>query len=230
VCRRLLDKAKKIAAYLMEVDDDDVAWEPGRFYLRSAEDREVTIQEAAAAAYTNPPDGMEPGLDAVSYYDPPQLTFPFGTYVAAVEVNPETGEWKVLKFVAVDDCGVRINPMIVDGQIMGGLTEGYAIAAMQRIDFDAQGASSGSNFEDYLVPTAWETPRFELHEMVTPCPHHPLGAKGVGESPTVGSPAAFVNAVVDALVHLGVRNIDMPLTSDKVWEAIEEFRPRKAAG
>jgi carbon-monoxide dehydrogenase large subunit len=173
---------------------------------------------------------MEPGLDAVSYYDPPQLTFPFGTYVAAVEVNPETGEWKVLKFVAVDDCGVRINPMIVDGQIMGGLTEGYAIAAMQRIDFDAQGASSGSNFEDYLVPTAWETPRFELHEMVTPCPHHPLGAKGVGESPTVGSPAAFVNAVVDALVHLGVRNIDMPLTSDKVWEAIEDSRPRKAAG
>jgi carbon-monoxide dehydrogenase large subunit len=173
---------------------------------------------------------MEPGLDAVSYYDPPQLTFPFGSYVVAVEINPETGEWKVLKFVAVDDCGVRINPMIVDGQIMGGLTEGYAIAAMQRIDFDAQGASSNSNFEDYLVPTAWETPRFELHEMVTPCPHHPLGAKGVGESPTVGSPAAFVNAVVDALSHLGVRNIDMPLTSDKVWEAIEESRPRKAAG
>jgi carbon-monoxide dehydrogenase large subunit len=230
VCRQLLNKAKKIAAYLMEVDDDDIAWEPGRFYLKSAEDQEVTIQEVAAAAYTNPPDGMEPGLDAVSYYDPPQLTFPFGSYVVAVEINPETGEWKVLKFVAVDDCGVRINPMIVDGQIMGGLTEGYAIAAMQRIDFDAQGASSSSNFEDYLVPTAWETPRFELHEMVTPCPHHPLGAKGVGESPTVGSPAAFVNAVVDALSHLGVRNIDMPLTSDKVWEAIEESRPRKAAG
>jgi carbon-monoxide dehydrogenase large subunit len=230
VCRQLLNKAKKIAAYLMEVDDDDIAWEPGRFYLKSAEDQEVTIQEVAAAAYSNPPDGMEPGLDAVSYYNPPQLTFPFGSYVVAVEINPETGEWKVLKFVAVDDCGVRINPMIVDGQIMGGLTEGYAIAAMQRIDFDAQGASSSSNFEDYLVPTAWETPRFELHEMVTPCPHHPLGAKGVGESPTVGSPAAFVNAVVDALSHLGVRNIDMPLTSDKVWEAIEESRPRKAGG
>src|SRR5438094_336999 len=230
VCRQLLNKAKKIAANLLEVDDDDIAWEPGRFYLKSAEDQEVTIQEVAAAAYTNPPDGMEPGLDAVSYYNPPQLTFPYGSYVVAVEINPETGEWKVLKFVAVDDCGVRINPMIVDGQIMGGLTEGYAIAAMQRIDFDAQGASSSSNFEDYLVPTAWETPRFELHEMVTPCPHHPLGAKGVGESPTVGSPAAFVNAVVDALSHLGVRNIDMPLTSDKVWEAIEESRPRKAAG
>ena len=106
---------------------------------------------------------MEPGLDTVSYYDPPQLTFPFGTYVVAVEVNPETGEWKAQRVVAVDDCGVRINPMIVDGQIMGGLTEGYAIAAMQLIDFDVQGASTASNFEDYLVPTAWEAPRFELH-------------------------------------------------------------------
>ena len=227
VCRKLLDKARKIAAWLMEVDPDDVGWEPGRFFVKGATEREITIQQAAAAAYTNPPDGMEPGLDGVSYYDPPQLTFPFGTYIVVVEVNAETGEWKVLRVVAVDDCGVRINPMIVDGQITGGLAEGFAIAAMQRIDFDVNGSSSGSNFEDYLVPTTWETPRFELHEMVTPCPHHPLGCKGVGESPTVGSPAAFVNAVIDALSHLGVRNIDMPLTSDKVWEAIEASRPKK---
>jgi carbon-monoxide dehydrogenase large subunit len=225
VCRHLLDKAKKIAAFLMEVETEDIGWEPGRFFLKGAPDREVTIQQVAAAAYMNPPDGMEPGLDAVSYYDPPQLTFPFGTYIVAVEVNPETGEWKVQRMVAVDDCGVRINPMIVEGQIAGGLTEGYAIASMQLIDFDNQGASMGSNLEDYLVPTAWETPRFELHEMITPCPHHPLGAKGVGESPTVGSPAAFVNAVIDALSHLGVRNIDMPLTSDKVWEAMQAAKP-----
>jgi len=227
VCRQLLDKAKKIAGYLLEVDVEDVGWEPGRFFVKGADEREITIQQVAAAAYVNPPEDMEPGLDAVSYYDPPQLSFPFGTYVVAVEVNPETGEWKVLKVVAVDDCGVRINPMIVDGQIMGGLTEGYAIAAMQRIDFDAQGASTAPTFEEYLVPSAWETPRFELHEMVTPCPHHPLGAKGVGEAPTVGSPAAFVNAVIDALSHLGVRNIDMPLTADRVWEAMEAARPRK---
>ena len=224
VCRSLLDKAKKIAAYLLEVEAEDVAWEPGHFFLRGAPERVVTIQEVAAAAYMNPPEGMEPGLDTVTYYDPPQLTFPFGTYVVVVEVNPETGEWKVQRMVAVDDCGVRINPMIVDGQITGGLAEGYAIASMQLIDFDNQGASRGSTLEDYLVPTAWETPRFELHSMVTPCPHHPLGAKGVGESPTVGSPAAFVNAVIDALSHLGVRNIDMPLTSDKVWEAIQSAR------
>ncbi|MGH2717318.1 MAG: aerobic carbon-monoxide dehydrogenase large subunit [Actinomycetota bacterium] len=223
-CRQIVDKGRRIAAYLLEVDSDDVAYEPGAFFLTSLPDRVVTIQEVAAAAYMNPPPGIEPGLDTSSYYDPPQLTFPFGSYVVVVEVNAETGEWKVLRMVAVDDCGVRINPMIVDGQIAGGLAEGYAIAAMQLIDFDNQGLSTGTNFEDYLVPTAWETPHFELHSTVTPCPHHPLGAKGVGESPTVGSPAAFVNAVIDALGHLGVRNIDMPLTSDKVWEAIQAAR------
>jgi carbon-monoxide dehydrogenase large subunit len=122
--------------------------------------------------------------------------------------------------VAVDDCGVRINPMIVEGQITGGLTEGYAIAAMELIDFDEDGNCIGSNFMDYLIPTAWETPKFETFETVTPSPHHPIGAKGVGESPTVGSPAAYVNAVIDAVRHLGVTNIEMPLTSAKVWEAL----------
>ena len=228
VCRKIVDKARRIAAHLFEVDPDDLDWAPGRFSLKALPDRELTIQQVAGAAYMNPPEGMEPGLDTVSYYNPPQLTFPFGTYVVAVEVNGETGEWKVTRAVAVDDCGVRINPMIVEGQIMGGLTEGYAIAAMQVIDFDVHGMPSGSNFEDYLVPTSVEAPRFDLYAMETPCPHHPLGAKGVGESPTVGSPAAFVNAVVDALSHLGVRNIDMPLTSDKVWEAIQNARPAKA--
>ena len=164
---------------------------------------------------------MEAGLEGVHYYDPPNMTYPFGSYVVVVEVDEETGEWKVLRMVAVDDCGVRINPMIVEGQIHGGLTEGFAIAAMQQITFDEEGNCLGSNFMDYLVPTAWETPKFETHETVTPSPHHPIGAKGVGESATVGSPAAYVNAVIDALAHLGVRNIDMPLTSAKVWEAIQ---------
>ena len=126
--------------------------------------------------------------------------------------------------VAVDDCGVRINPMIVEGQIHGGLTEGFGIAAMQLITFDEDGNCIGSNFMDYLVPTAWETPRFETFETVTPSPHHPIGAKGVGESATVGSPAAYVNAVIDALAHEGVRNIDMPVTPAKVWEALQEKR------
>jgi carbon-monoxide dehydrogenase large subunit len=148
------------------------------------------------------------------------MTFPFGSYVVVVEVDPGTGEWKVRRMVAVDDCGVRINPMIVEGQLHGGLAEGFAIAAMQQIAFDEDGNCIGSTFMDYLLPTAWEAPRFELFETVTPSPHHPIGAKGVGESATVGSPAAYVNAVIDALAPLGVRNIDMPVTSAKVWEAI----------
>jgi carbon-monoxide dehydrogenase large subunit len=152
------------------------------------------------------------------------MTFPFGSYIVVVEVDADTGEWKVDRMVAIDDCGTRINPMIVEGQIHGGLAEGYAISAMQMISFDEEGNNLGSTFMDYLIPTAWETPRFELGETVTPSPHHPLGAKGVGESPTVGSPAAYVNAVIDAVAHLGVKNIDMPVTSAKVWQAIQEAK------
>jgi carbon-monoxide dehydrogenase large subunit len=224
VARKLREKARRIAAHLLEVAPEDVEFERGRFFVRGAPDRAKTIQDVAFAAYTNPPDGEEPGLEGVHYYDPPNMTFPFGTYAVVVEVDPETGEWKPIRVVAVDDCGVRINPMIVEGQIMGGLTEGFGIAAMELITFDESGNCIGSNFMDYLLPTAWETPRFELYETVTPSPHHPLGAKGVGESATVGSPAAYVNAVVDALWHLGVRSIDMPLTSARVWEAIQRAR------
>jgi aerobic carbon-monoxide dehydrogenase large subunit len=221
VARRVREKAARIAAHLLEVSDEDVEFSKGMFSVKGAPDKVVTIQDAAFAAYTNFPDGMEPGLEGVYYYDPPNLTFPFGTYAVVVEVDPDTGVWGVRRMVAVDDCGVRINPMIVEGQIHGGLTEGFGIAAMQQITFDENGNCIGANFTDYLLPTAWETPRFELGETVTPSPHHPIGAKGVGESATVGSPAAFVNAVIDALWPLGVRNIDMPLTSGKVWEAIQ---------
>ena len=221
VARRIREKAARIAAHLLEVSEEDVEFSKGKFSVKGAPDKVVTIQDAAFAAYTNFPDGMEPGLEGVYYYDPPNLTFPFGTYAVVVEVDPDTGVWKVRRMVAVDDCGVRINPMIVEGQIHGGLCEGFGIAAMEQITFDENGNCIGANFTDYLLPTAWETPRFELGETVTPSPHHPIGAKGVGESATVGSPAAFVNAVIDALWPLGVRNIDMPLTSAKVWEAIQ---------
>ncbi|MFP5320020.1 MAG: aerobic carbon-monoxide dehydrogenase large subunit [Acidimicrobiia bacterium] len=221
VARKLRDKARKIAAYLLEVSEDDLEWENDHFSVKGAPEKSKSIQEIAFAAYTNHPLGMEAGLEGVQYYDPPNLTFPFGTYVVVVEVDTETGQWKPLKVVAVDDCGVRINPMIVEGQIMGGLTEGFAMAAMQLITFDEDGNCIGANFMDYLLPTAWETPHFDLYETCTPSPHHPLGCKGVGESATVGSPAAFINAVVDALHHLGVRNVDMPATSSSVWEAIQ---------
>ncbi len=222
VARTLREKARKIAAYLLEVAEEDLEWEADRFSVKGAPEKVKTIQEIAFAAYTNHPQGMDAGLEGVKYYDPPNLTFPFATYVVVAEVDTDTGEWKPIKVVAVDDCGVRINPMIVEGQIMGGLTEGYAMAAMQQITFDEDGNCIGSNFMDYLIPTAMETPHFDLYDTCTPSPHHPLGCKGVGESATVGSPAAFVNAVVDAVSHLGVRNIDMPVLSSRVWEALHD--------
>jgi carbon-monoxide dehydrogenase large subunit len=222
ISRKLREKAKKIAAHLLEAAEEDLEWEPGKFYVRGAPDSSVTIQDVAFAAYTNHPEGMEAGLEGVHYYDPPNMTYPFGSYVVVVDVDSGTGVWKVRRMVAVDDCGVRINPMIVDGQIHGGLTEGFAMANMQFITFDDAGNCIGSNFMDYLIPTAWETPRFELGETITPSPHHPIGAKGIGESATVGSPAAYVNAVIDALQHMGVRNIDMPVFPDRVWAAIKE--------
>jgi carbon-monoxide dehydrogenase large subunit len=222
VTRKVRDKAKRIAANMLECAPDDLEWERGRFYVKGSPDQAKTIQEVAFAAYTDVPDGEEPGLEGVNYYNPPNMTYPFGTYVVAVEVDRGTGAWHVRKVVAVDDCGVRINPMIVEGQIMGGLTEGFGMAAMELITFDEDGNCIGSNFMDYLLPTSWETPRYELFETVTPSPHHPIGAKGVGESATVGSPAAYVNAVVDALAHAGVRNVEMPMGPDRVWQALSE--------
>jgi carbon-monoxide dehydrogenase large subunit len=222
IARKLREKATKIAAHLLEASEDDMAWEAGRFFVKGSPTQAVTIQDVALAAYSNLPDGMEAGLEGVHYYDPPNMTYPFGSYVVVVDVDRDTGQWTVRRMVAVDDCGVRINPMIVEGQIHGGLAEGYAMSSMQFISFDEDGNCIGSNFMDYLIPTAWETPRFELDATVTPSPHHPIGAKGVGESATVGSPAAFVNAVIDALAHLGVRNIDMPLLPSRVWTALQE--------
>jgi aerobic carbon-monoxide dehydrogenase large subunit len=220
--RKIRDKAKKIAAYLLEASEEDLEWEPGKFSVKGVPGKSKTIQDIAFAAYTNVPPGLEAGLEAVHYYDPPNLTFPFGTYIAVVDIDKGTGEIKVRRFIAVDDCGNIINPMIVEGQIHGGLTEGLGIAFMQLIDYDESGNVQGGNFMDYLVPTAVETPHWETGKTCTPSPHHPFGAKGVGESPNVGSPAAFVNAVVDALSHIGVTHIDMPITPWKVWLILKE--------
>lgn len=220
--RKIRDKAKKIAAHLLEASEDDLVWERGKFYVKGSPDRFKTMQEIAFAAYTNHPQGMEAGLEAVNYYDPPNLTYPFGSYICVVDIDRGTGEVKVRRFVAVDDCGTRINPMIVEGQIHGGLTMGFAPALLESINYDESGNIANPNFMDYLLPTAVETPRWELGETVTPSPHHPIGAKGVGESATVGAPAAIVNAVVDALWHLGVQNIDIPMTPQKIWAVLQE--------
>jgi carbon-monoxide dehydrogenase large subunit len=222
VSRKLRDKAKKIAAHLLEASEADIDFDHGKFFVRGSPSKSKTIQDVAFAAYTNLPEGLEAGLEGVTYYDPPNMTYPFGTYLVVVDIDRGTGQVKVRRMVAVDDCGVRINPMVVEGQIHGGLTEGFGIAFMELITFDEEGNCLGSNFSDYLLPTSWETPKFEMGETVTPSPHHPIGAKGVGESATVGSPAAFVNAVIDAVGHLGIKNIDMPVTSDKVWEALNK--------
>ncbi len=220
--RKIRDKAKKIAAYLLEASEADLEWEPGKFFVRGDPSKAKTIQEIAFAAYTNYPQGMEGGLEAVSYYDPPNLTFPFGSYICVVDIDRGTGEVKIRRFVAVDDCGNIINPMIVEGQIHGGLTMGLAPALYEEINYDEEGNIQGGSFMDYLMPTAVETPKWETDKTCTPSPHHPLGAKGVGESATVGAPAAIVNAVVDALWHLGVRHIDIPMTPAKVWKVLRD--------
>jgi carbon-monoxide dehydrogenase large subunit len=221
-CRKIRDKAKKIAAHLLEANEADLDWEVGKFFVKGNPSKAKTIQEIAFAAYTNHPQGMEAGLEAVSYYDPPELTYPFGSYICVVDIDKGTGEVKIRRFVAVDDCGNIINPMIVEGQIHGGLTMGLAPAMYEEIQYDEDGNIQGGSFMDYLLPTAVETPHWETDKTCTPSPHHPLGAKGVGESATVGAPAAIVNAVVDALWHLGVRHIDIPVTSAKVWKLLRE--------
>ncbi|HEY1868974.1 MAG TPA: aerobic carbon-monoxide dehydrogenase large subunit [Candidatus Cybelea sp.] len=220
--RRIREKAKKIAAHLLEASEDDVEWKDYKFAVKGVPGKSVTMKEVAFAAYTNPPPDTEPGLEATYYYDPPNLTFPNGAYVAVVDVDRDTGHVKVRRFLAVDDCGVVINPMIVEGQIHGGLTEGFAMAFMQEIKYDESGNNLNTNFTEYLVPTSLETPHWETGSTVTPSPHHPIGAKGVGESPNVGSPQAFVNAVMDALAPLGITHLDMPLTREKVWRAIKD--------
>lgn len=220
--RKIKAKAKKIAAYLLEVGEDDLEWTVDRFQVKGSPDQHKTIQEIAFAAYTNHPLGMEAGLEATDYYDPPNLTFPFGSYICVVDIDRGTGEVKVRRFIAVDDCGNIINPLVVEGQIHGGLTQGLAPALYEEIVYDENGQNLTGTLADYLVPTAVESPKWELGKTITPSPHHPIGAKGVGESPTVGAPPAIANAVVDALWHLGVRHVDIPITPQKVWSILRQ--------
>jgi aerobic carbon-monoxide dehydrogenase large subunit len=223
VARRVRDRAKIVASAMLEVSPDDLEWEKGRWFVKGDPTAGKTMAEIALAAHSNLelPEGVEGHLDASCVYNPPNLTFPFGAYICVVDVDAGTGQVKVRRFVAVDDCGVRINPMIVEGQVHGGLADGIGMALMEVIAFDEDGNCLGGSFMDYLLPTSMECPSWELGETVTPSPHHPIGAKGVGESATVGSPAAVVNAVVDALRPFGVRHADMPLTPAAVWSAMQ---------
>jgi aerobic carbon-monoxide dehydrogenase large subunit len=223
VARRVRDKARIVAAAALECSADDLEWELGRWFVKGDHEKGKTIQEIAFLSHGNLelPEGVEGHLDASAVYNPPNLTYPFGAYICVVDIDPGTGQVKVRRFIAVDDCGPRINPMIVEGQVHGGLADGIGMALMEVIAFTEDGNCLGGSFMDYLLPTAMEVPTFELGETVTPSPHHPIGVKGVGESATVGSPPAVVNAVIDALKPYGIRHADMPFTSAQVWRTMQ---------
>jgi carbon-monoxide dehydrogenase large subunit len=229
VARKVRERARIVAAAMMEVSAADLEWSGASWQVRGDPDQARGIAEIAMAAHSSLelPAGVEGHLDAEAVYDPPNLTYPFGAYICVTDVDPGTGEVQIRRFIAVDDCGVRINPMIVEGQVHGGLADGVGMALMQVIAFDEHGNCLGGSFMDYLLPTSVECPSWELGQTVTPSPHHPIGAKGVGESATVGSPPAVVNSVLDALAPFGVRHADMPLTPAAVWRAIQG-RPLRA--
>ncbi|MEF8781992.1 MAG: aerobic carbon-monoxide dehydrogenase large subunit [Haloarculaceae archaeon] len=222
--RKVREKAKSIAANELEVAEEDVVWdrETGQVHVEGVPEQSLSIAEIAGASYMNSPPDEEPGLEAVNYYDPPNMTFPFGAYICVVEVDRETGEVDIRTFYALDDCGNRINPMVVEGQVHGGLAQGIGTAMLEHVSYDDNGNVTAGDFMNYLLPTSMEIPEMDTDYTVTPSPHHPIGAKGVGESPTVGSPPAIVNAVVDAMEHAGVSHVDMPMTPDRVWEKLDE--------
>ena len=221
--RKIRAKAQMIAAYLLEVHEDDLEWDADRFQVKGNPERAKTMAEIAFAAYNQAIPGLEPGLEAVSYYDPPNMTYPFGAYVCVVDVDVDTGVTDVRRFYALDDCGTRINPMIIEGQVHGGLTEALAIAMGQEIAYDETGNVYGASLLDFFLPTAVETPAWETDFTTTPSPHHPIGAKGVGESPNVGGVSAFSNAVNDAFAHLGLTHAQMPHDHWRVWETAERL-------
>ncbi|HXF61430.1 MAG TPA: xanthine dehydrogenase family protein molybdopterin-binding subunit [Caldilineaceae bacterium] len=220
--QRIKEKAKKIGAHMLEAAVEDVVYEDGKVYVKGSPDRAKTIQEiagAAALAY-DLPEGVEPFLDDTSYFDPSNCTFPFGTHICIVEVNPATGQVQILRYIAVDDVGNVINPMIVDGQIHGGIAQGVGQALWEAAVYDENGQLTSGTLMDYAVPRADMLPSFELDRTVTPSPVNPLGVKGVGEAGTIAATPAVVNAVVDALAPFGIRHLDMPLTPERIWRAI----------
>jgi carbon-monoxide dehydrogenase large subunit len=222
-CRKIKAKAQMIAAYMLEVHDDDLEWDVDRFRVKGTPERFKTMTDLAWAAYNKVPPGMEPGLEAVNYYDPPNFTFPFGAYICVVDVDVDTGMTKVRRFYALDDCGTRINPMIIEGQVHGGLAEAFGIAMGQEIHYDENGNVTTASFQDYFLPTAVETPKWETDWTTTPSPHHPIGAKGVGESPNVGGVPCFANAVNDAFKFLGSTHIPMPHDHWRTWMAADKL-------
>jgi carbon-monoxide dehydrogenase large subunit len=222
---RIIEKARKIAAHQLEVDESDLEYAAGSFSVRGT-DRASTLKELAFAAWTahNLPDGLEPGLEASYVYDPPNFSWPAGTHAAVVEVDTETGKVELRRYVAVDDVGTVINPMVVDGQVAGGIAQGVAQALWEEAVYADDGTLLTGTMVSYGVPSAVELPSPELERTATPSPTNPLGVKGVGETGTIASTAAALNAVVDALAPFGIRDLEMPATPERVWRALEEAK------
>src|SRR6195256_1403371 len=221
--RKIKAKAQMIAAYKLEVHEGDLEWDIDGFRVKGLPEKSMSMKDICWAAYNSVPPGMEPGLEAVSYYDPPNMTYPFGAYICVMSIDVDTGVYKIKRFYALDDCGTRINPMIIEGQVHGGLTEAFAIAMGQEIRYDDDGNVVTGSFMDFFMPTAVETPHWETDFTVTPSPHHPIGAKGVGESPNVGGVPAFSNAVNDAFSFLGSTHIQMPHDFWRNWKAAKNL-------
>jgi carbon-monoxide dehydrogenase large subunit len=220
---KVREKARLIAAHRLESGPDDLEFADGEFHVAGAPGRSISIQEVADVAYSREelPDDVEPGLEATSYYDPPNFVFPFGTHVAVVEVDPDSGEIAFERYVAVDDVGNQINPKIVEGQIHGGVAQGIGQALYECAVYDDNGNLLTGSLQDYAMPKAEHVPEMGTESTVTPCPHNPLGVKGVGEAGTIAAPPAVVNAVVDALAPFGIDTLDMPLTPERVWNAVD---------
>ncbi|HQS07873.1 MAG TPA: aerobic carbon-monoxide dehydrogenase large subunit [Xanthobacteraceae bacterium] len=231
--RKIRAKAQMIAAHLLEVHHNDLEWDVDAFQVKGLPEKRKSMKEIAWASYNQPIPNLEPGLEAVNYYDPPNMTYPFGAYFCVMDIDVDTGVFKVRRFYALDDCGTRINPMIIEGQVHGGLTEAFAVSMGQEIRYDAMGNVMGASFMDFFLPTAVETPHWETDFTETPSPHHPIGAKGVGESPHVGGVPCFSNAVNDAFSFLGTTHINMPHDAWRMWETAEKLglhaRPAAAA-
>jgi aerobic carbon-monoxide dehydrogenase large subunit len=220
--RKVREKAKKIAAHLLEVGEGDLEFKEGKFTVKGVPSKGKSIQEVAFAAYTawSMPKDVEPILEATTFYDPPNFVFPFGTHICVVDVEKSTGQVTIRRYVAVDDCGRQVNPMIVEGQVHGGVLQGLAQAMLERAVYDESGNLLSANFLEYLVPSALESPKIETAYTVTPSPHMPIGAKGIGETGTIASTEAYMNAVVDALSPYGVTDLEMPATPERVWRVI----------
>ena len=222
----LREKSRKIAGHLLEADPEDVEFEEGELRIRGAPDRSVAFGDVVGAAYMadDLPEGVEPGLAATRFFEPPNFTFPFGAHLCVVDVDPDTGEPSLRKYVAVDDCGTVINPMIVDGQLHGGIAQAVAQALYEEAVYDESGQLVTGSLMDYPIPKATYLPSYELHRTTTPTPVNPLGAKGVGEAGTIGGTPCVMNAVIDAVSHLGVRHLDMPARPEKLWRALADSR------